>query len=354
MAKRILILAIVLLSFSFAPFNTPTKQKAEIVYCIDLSASTNGLLNDIRDNLWYFINRARINRPETDLRIGIVGFARPSFGAENHYIKVLCDITENYDLVSYSLFQLKVNVEKGDQCDGSALYMALNGMNWDMNPLIKKTIYLFGNGIVDVCGYDYRKACDIAVKKNIPVNAIYCVQRAIVSKELRGWHEIASATGGEFHTLQITKRTPLKKFSGDAQWLVNLNQKLRETYIYFGKDGRKRYEMMCAADENSAKMNEEFFYARSMYKLSNHYEVQSGEWDLVSLLKINSPDFSQLDRSFLPEEFQNTNANDLKAAAMIKKGRRDFLLGKLRSAFVILARETGYANPADSIFSSGL
>ena len=47
--------------------------------------------------------------------------------------------------------------------------------------------------------------------------------------------------------LDLTKSTDrklLKRFSGDAQWLVNLNDKLMDTYIYCTKEGEKNLDLM--------------------------------------------------------------------------------------------------------------
>ena len=42
----------------------------DIVFCVDLSGSTNGLINDLRDNLWMIINQAQHMEPKPALRIG--------------------------------------------------------------------------------------------------------------------------------------------------------------------------------------------------------------------------------------------------------------------------------------------
>lgn len=351
--KQILLFAITFFCLAFSPNNTGEKQKVEIVFCLDLSASTNGLVNDIRDNLWHFINSTRLSMPEHDLRIGIIGFARPSFGVGKDYVKVLSDFTEDYDLISYGLFQLKVNVEKGDQCDGSALYAALTDLHWSQKTGTKRLIYLFGNGKVNMCGYDYRSACDMASKNRIPVHAVYCVQRSIIKNEIPGWNGIATLTGGNFYTYPITKRTPLSRFSSDAQWLVDINQRLQDTYIYFSKDGQKHFEMMCAADDNSKRMNEQFFYARCRYKLTEHYINQCKQWDLVSLMFSEEFDFSKINREDLPENYQKKGAAYIKSMVLYKKERREFLLKEMHSGFTKLP-DTVYQNPIDSIFLGGL
>lgn len=87
--------------------------------------------------------------------------------------------------------------------------------------------------------------------------------------------------------------------------------------------------------------------------LSNHFEEQCKEWDLVTLLKSNPPDFAKLNRDYLPEEFQNSTAEDLKDVAMVKKERRDYLVSQIRNTFVMLI-DTGFVNPIDSVFLSGI
>src|SRR6185436_6296982 len=200
MMRKILGIAAIWSCFAFLPVQSGMKQKADIALCLDLSASNNGLLSDVRDHLWQFINNTQRSFPETEVRIGIVAFARPSFGAENNYVKILCDITGDYDLLSYYLFLLNANVEKGDQCDGSALYTALKDLHWNKDDATKKMIYLFGNNNVKLCGFDYKKACEIAFKRNVPIHSVYCGSGGINLKYYSMWKEIAESTGGDFYT----------------------------------------------------------------------------------------------------------------------------------------------------------
>ncbi|HKR03161.1 MAG TPA: hypothetical protein VJY62_00890 [Bacteroidia bacterium] len=352
--RRILLFAIIVSGFAFSPIENGVKQKTEIVLCLDLSASTNGLLHDIRDHLWQFINKARKDFPQTDLRIGVVAFARPSFGAENHYVKVLCDITGDYDLLSYYLFLLKANIEKGDQCDGSALYAALKDLHWSKDAATKKMIYLFGNSNPKMCGYDHLKACETAAKENIPVHAVYCTFGAVSVKYLPVWQHISETTGGDFYTFQITGRTPLKKFSRDALLLAELNNNLLDTYLPFTREGKLHFDLMVAADENSKKMNEQFFYERCSYKFSSYFEDQCRQWDLVTLLKTTSLDPGKLSRHYLPQEFQNTTPKELEEIARIKIKRREFLKKKMLQVLLNSDIDNIQPHPIDTILLGGL
>lgn len=351
--KKILVITILFPAFSFAQIESGVKQKAEIVFCLDLSASTNGLLNDIRDNLWQFMNSAKRNFPETDVRIGIVGFARPSFGPENNYAKVLCDITEDNDLISYYLFLLKANVEKGDQCDGSALYVALKDIHWSKDASVKKMIYLFGNGNVKLCGYDYRKACEIATKENIPIHAVFC-SRGANDMNLLSWNEIAVNTAGEFFTYQVTGRTSLKTVSNDAQRLCELNNNFLDTYIYCTREGKLQFDLMVAADENSKKMNEQFFYERCAYKFLPLYQEQTRKWDAVSIINESYVDVLKLNRNYMSDEFKNSTLKELKEIAQIKMERRESLKKQMQDILLNSNIDNLPVNPIDSIFLTGL
>src|SRR5437868_14968972 len=120
--RKIFALAIVFnLFFSSVSFSQATPQQVEIVFCMVLSASTNGILDRFRDHLWDYVHLFSNCSPEVNFKIGLVAFARPSYLKENSYVKVLQDLTDDYESFSYRLLQMKPNVENGEQLVGAAL-----------------------------------------------------------------------------------------------------------------------------------------------------------------------------------------------------------------------------------------
>lgn len=101
--KRILFLAAIISCIHTSASNKKSVVKTsrlhplDIVFCLDLSGSTNGLVDDVREELWTIINQVHAFDPAPELRIGIIGFSRPSFGKENAYVKVLSDLTTDFD-----------------------------------------------------------------------------------------------------------------------------------------------------------------------------------------------------------------------------------------------------------------
>ncbi|MEP7168528.1 MAG: hypothetical protein ABI855_04105, partial [Bacteroidota bacterium] len=218
---------------------------------------------------------------------------------------------------------------------------------------VKKMIYFFGNGNVKLCGFDYRKACEIAAKENIPIHAVFC-SRGANDMNLLAWNEIAENTAGEFFTYQVTRRTPLKTVSNDARQLFELNSNLLDTYIYYTREGKLHYDLMVAADENSKKMNEQFFYQRCAYKFSPLYEEQTQKWDMVTFLNSPSAILPKINPNYLPEEFKNTTPKELKEIAQIKMQRRESLKKQMQNILFNSNIDNTPVNPIDSIFLTGL
>ena len=104
--KRLFLFLAIILSIQSNASNKKSGRKdsrlhpLDIVFCLDLSGSTNGLIDDVREQLWKIINQAHELEPVPDLRIGVIGFSRPSFGKEKAYVKVLSNLTNDFDFVS--------------------------------------------------------------------------------------------------------------------------------------------------------------------------------------------------------------------------------------------------------------
>jgi hypothetical protein len=354
MTKKILLLLFLVSSFSFTN-TTEMKKRKEVVFCLDLSGSTNGLINDIRDNLWRFINFSLKRDPGTDLRIGIVVYGRPSFGAQNDYVKILSDLTDNYDYLSQELIKLKPDIEWGQQRLPSAIYAACKNISWSEGGNSKKMIFLFGNGSVPTMNTNFVKACNIAQEKNIVINPVYCVQRNIIVRELPGYKMLADRTGGSFNMYPLSHHSPVTNWSDKALHLKQLNENLNSTYLYCTPDGAVRYNTMLNADNDKVITNEQFVYSRCAYKISDVYQQKCADWDLISFMKNKIPDFLLLKQAYLPKEFQQTSPQDLYETAMHIRQKRNKILSDINSFYATLhINDTLSTNPIDTIVFTAL
>ncbi len=328
-AIRIFILTITVF-VSALQSTADVKQRFEVVYCLDLSGSTNGLLEDFRNNFWKTVYSNVISKG-SDVKIGVIGYARPSFGATSAYVKVMSDITYDYDKISSALNSLKVNIEKGDQFIPNALYVASLGMHWSEDANTKKIIYLIGNGMVQTGKFEIAKACEIAQQNKITIKPVYCREYNGKSVDMAGWNAIAKMNNVELGEVQVSQAERTYSINGINEDLLTLNKKLASTFVWYGNEGQQRYKMMNEVDTFTMRISPQCFYSRCKVKLSNAYLSSLSPWDLTALIKQHEPDFASLDRKLLPRALQNTDVKTLTKFLQEKKDERNFLLAQMRN-----------------------
>jgi hypothetical protein len=351
MIKKLLLTVCVLACFSFR--YEENKHSAEIAIVADLSGSTNGLLDDLRDNLWNLINCFNRAHPETELRLAFVGFSRGSFGLENAYVRALTDLTSQYDFISYELFRMVGNVEKGEQYVGAALKTAIRNLSWSEDQATKKLIMLFGNSRADLGHVDYNEAVQAAINKGIIINSIYCMKSDTDPRILTKWHSIADGSGGTLFKYQVTRRSPNKNYTTGAQRLIDLNNSLNETYIPFSKKTAEVIDKMIAADVNSLQMSERFFISRCWYKCNQKYQAYLNENDLVAVYAKHKA-LPAFNRDYFPKDLKKIKEDELKAIAAVRMERRQRLLEKLNQILIEADYSKLSENPIDSIFAESL
>src|SRR5665213_1337893 len=69
-------------------------KKIDIALCLDLSGSTNGLIDKFREGIWDIVNEVNKLSPAPEVRIGLVAYGRPSYGKSTDYVKVMYDLTD--------------------------------------------------------------------------------------------------------------------------------------------------------------------------------------------------------------------------------------------------------------------
>ncbi len=287
--KVLFCLSFLVLTSGLNSFGQKQMQRTvDVVVCMDLSGSTNGLIEVFRDKMWDIINQWKMYSPTPSVRIGVIGFSRFSFSDGSGYVKILSGLSDDYDQLSSELFKVKPHVENGIQFVGAALGTSLHDMEWSERPNALKLVYIMGNGEVTLGNYDYHKLCEEAKEKNIIVNTVYCLKSLtqLREKELPGWRTIAELTGGDCYEINVDKRIPLMNANVDIKALAALNDSLNKTFIPYGKNGMDRLKLMLDADENSTLVYANYLYSRVKYKLSDHYAAKQLSWDIVTYKQI--------------------------------------------------------------------
>jgi hypothetical protein len=308
----------------------------DIVFCIDLSGSTNGIIEHIRNHLWHFIHEMELLEPKADYRFGFVGYSRPSFGKDNAYVKVIRDLSYDNEALSNELFALKPVVEQGSQFVGAALMNCIKNLRWSKEDNAVKIILLAGNGFVNADGKTYKQAAELAATRGIVIHSLYW-QSYTLPRELPGWREIAGMAGGKFFSVNVGYNHTGIDTGFDTQKLIQLNDELNSTYLYYGKDGKSRYQMMTAQDENILEVSPRGFRYRMAYKTSSRYQKKNSSWDLVDLFSKTDLRKSDFELSFLPDSLQKMNDAIFYDFVALKNESRNQVIVKMHR--LLYARE---------------
>jgi hypothetical protein len=310
---------------SQGPFGTPV----DIVFCLDLSGSTNGIIDRMRNHIWDYVNLFSQCTPRPDYRIGFVGFARPSFGKDNYYVKVIADLTHDIEGLTNELLKLRTQIEKGDQFVGPALKVCGEKISWSDRPEAVKVLFLGGNGLVTTGSEPYTKAVETCVARGIIVNCVYILNNPVVGEQA-GWEDIAARGNGKYTSMQVKFEyfENLGGFSMDK--LFALNKQLNETYLYYGPIGKERSRIQRAIDESIYKANSEGYRYRLQFRISDLYLYKNATWDLVDLHSKNPAALATIDRDLLSDTLKYLTDPDLRAQVIFNKGKRNKVIADIR------------------------
>lgn len=239
----------------------------EVVFCIDLSGSTNGVVNDLRDQFWLIVNAVQAIRPHSELRMGLVGFSRPSFGKENEYVRMLCPITPELDQVQAELYRLRPFIEKGDQYVGAALKVAIGDLRWSAMPGASRMVFLVGNGMVQSDGYDFVKFSEQARLNNIRIHTLYARRNQNLFKELPGWKRIASISGGRSTDFRVMTPDTISVWPAEPDSVLRvLNQRYNQTLLWCKSDSAQFHKALLVVDSGAYYSSAEAWQHRLYYK----------------------------------------------------------------------------------------
>jgi hypothetical protein len=288
----------------------------DIVFCLDLSGSTNGLVNDVRDNLWLIANELNAMQPKPDFRLGVICFSRPSFGKNNGYVKVFSDLSYNLDYIDAELYKLKPSIEKGDQIVSAALSIAVSEMSWSKKPDALKLVYIVGNGSVSSNGYEYVKICEEAVDKRIIVNSLFVTKSANKASDIAGWKRIAAITGGIQTEITVNKKDPISFWQSDMNAALKQNALLYNDLQWSGPDSATGRKSMGTSDSGAFEAGINSYMHRMYYKSSIAFQKGISYCDYFAKYKdeSNSSSLSAFDqRAYRMREERNRKFEKLKS-----------------------------------------
>lgn len=313
-----------LISFSQNKQSASSKSKqppVDVVFVVDISSSTGGILSSVKSNFWEIINEMNRLKPAPDFRLGLVCLGRPSFGEENAYVKIMTDLTFDIDKVANELFSIKESTAKGKVLIGDAVHTVVKEMGWSKETNAVKVVFLVGNGGVNN-GYDITKACELAKEKNIVFNTLY-FKTYENKKEVLGWQSISEITGGTFHIIGIKEPNIYFEKGYDNDLLLEACTMINSTYVPYGREGVERAKVQTKLDEEARKIDDMSNESRAFFKASAMYQDKNAEWDLVDLSNNKKElNLASFKREYMDEKTSKLSEKELYAYIEDKKRER--------------------------------
>ncbi|MBL7928111.1 MAG: VWA domain-containing protein [Bacteroidia bacterium] len=345
--RLVIIISTLLLLSAFKRTGNQEYKQVDLVFCVDLSASTNGILHDIRTGMWTIANKIN-GKNNTLTRIGVVGYARPSFGATNGYVKIISNLTTDYDKLGYDLYQLKAQIEKGDHFVPNALYETLTKISWSSGPATNRIVYLIGNGSAFTGPLNLVNICEDFTSRKITVHSVYVVASQQDEVNEKGYQTVAEITGGEFFRMKPSQKILWEDNREKAGVYYKMNHAFNSTMLFYTQDANDRKKYTFETDKYVLQNSTGAFMQRLRYKASDQYRHAAESYDLTSYYLKNRTLPQKINLEFLAKNDRVTSLEQIEKSVRQKALARTKLCEEINYVF----REAVIEEPAteDSVF----
>ncbi len=290
----------------YARRNTPrathtSDQNIMLAILLDTSNSMDGLIDQAKSQSWKIVNDLAMAKCDDGarpkIRIALYEYGNDNLPSSEGYIRMVSPLTDDLDLISEKLFALRTR--GGNEFCGQVIQTSLNQLAWSVSKSDLKMIFIAGNEPFTQGTVPYTTACALAKDKDVVVNTIFCgnFEEGLQT----GWKSGADLTGGSFMSIEQDRKTVYVPTPYDDR-IAELNDRLNDTYIYYGRSGYSKKENQIAQDKNAESYSKSNKVERAVSKSSHVYDNSS--WDLVDASKDNEKVISEAKDEELPKEMR--------------------------------------------------
>jgi hypothetical protein len=316
--RNLLTLAMfVLIAGAYTHAAAPEKgpgRPIDLVLCLDVSGSMNGLIDSAKLKLWDVVNELAKMKPTPDLRVSLYTYGHSTYDPATGWVRKEVDLTPDLDEVYKLLNALRTN--GGEEYVARVTQTALTNQKWSTADKALKIIFVCGNEPVD---QDKQVTLDsvaqTAKKQDVVINTIYCGPDE--NPEAAGWRAFAISCGGRYANIDQdrAKRQVAVATEFDKE-ILKLSSELNTTYLAYGTEREQRKANQMEQDKNAAHASPVAAVARGVSKAGSLYRNSS--WDLVDRMKEQKDfDLAKLKPEELPDEMKNLKPEE--RAAYLKK-----------------------------------
>lgn len=302
------------------PASTPvvSKHYIKVALLLDTSNSMDGLIDQAKAQLWEIVNElsyAKCRNQRPNLQIALYEYGNDGLNSRDGYVRKILGFTEDLDDVSKELFSLTTN--GGSEYCGTVIYKSIKQLDWGNDADDLKMIFIAGNEPFTQGKINYKDAAAEAKEKDIVVNTIFCgdYNHGISSK----WKDGAQLAYGDYMAINHNQHT-VHIASPYDDLILQLNVKLNNTYIPYGRKGRMKIAMQEEQDANAAEYGGANAVSRTVSKSSHLYK--NSTWDLVDAEAEEGFSYDKLKKDELPDNLKGKSNAEIKAYVAQQRAER--------------------------------
>jgi len=303
----------------------PNKQYIKVALLLDTSNSMDGLIDQAKAQLWDIVNElsyAKCGEEKPNLQIALYEYGNDNLNSNEGFIRQVLAFSNDLDEISKQLFSLTTN--GGNEYCGHVIQTSLNQLTWGDNEDDLKLIFIAGNEPFTQGKISYQDAAKQAHKNDVSVNTIFCgdYNQGISSY----WKDGADLAHGDYMAINHNHETTYVATPYDDK-ILQLNQKLNNTYVAYGYVGKQKMELQAEQDSNARGYSEENAVSRTVSKSSHLYT--NSNWDLVDAEKETDFSYEELKESELPKELKGKSKTEIKSYIDKKRKMREKLQNEI-------------------------
>lgn len=273
----------------FAAASDPLVQVAIL---LDTSGSMKGLIDQARCQFWNLVDElARADRDgrRSRLHVAVYEYGNSRAAEEEGYVRQVLPFSDDLDAVSRALFSL--DLEGGDEFAGTAIARAVEDLGWDTAASTYRAVFIAGNEPFDQGPVTVGSSLPALAERGIALNTIYCEWKKAEDNEDVLWAASAELAGGLTFRIDHNHQLADLETPYDSRFR-ELNRRMNETFVWFGKNADKAMRNQIEQDENAASLSTRAFAARMSAKIGHLYRhvhsdlvdaVQHGKMDLAKM-----------------------------------------------------------------------
>jgi hypothetical protein len=254
----------------------PARRDIDLVIALDVSGSMSGLIDSTKQRLWDIVNELGRAQPTPVLRVAILTYGAPDYGAQSGYVRLDLPFTSDLDAVNEKLFSFQTN--GGDEYVARVVHTAFQRLQWSQAADALRIVFVAGN---ESAAQDpqlrLEQVMNEAAQRDIVVNAIYCGGNN--DEDAAGWRRVATLANGTYASIDQNAAAVANVATPYDAQLASLNEALNATYLALGATGERARKNQVAQDANAAAMSAPAAASRALAKAGALYETS---WDLVS------------------------------------------------------------------------